>query len=181
MNFEEKLNKGFELLKDKDIDHALDLARELQREDIEAHEPYYLEALVMQQLNQLDLALDKINMAIEFDIDNAVYINLRGNIHMQKEDLEEAESDFDTAVELADLAAAHRNKVMLLLMTDRGPQAIPYLIDRIKKEPRDVENWILMGDMIKRGGQSDKARTYYEQALKLDPDHEYAQRQLEED
>lgn len=31
MNFEEKLNHGFELLKDKDIDHALDIARELQK------------------------------------------------------------------------------------------------------------------------------------------------------
>ena len=27
--------------------------------------------------------------------------------------------------------------------------------------------------MIKRGGQVDKARTYYEQALKIDPGNEY--------
>ena len=33
MNFEEKLNHGFELLQDKDIDHALDIARELQKEN----------------------------------------------------------------------------------------------------------------------------------------------------
>lgn len=31
MNFEEKLNKGFELLREKDIDYALDVARELQK------------------------------------------------------------------------------------------------------------------------------------------------------
>jgi|TARA_B100001093_G_C26719666_1_gene967263 Tfp pilus assembly protein PilF len=37
-----------------------------------------------------------------------------------------------------------------------------------------------MGDMIMKGGQNDKARTYYEQAIKIDPDNEYAQRQLEE-
>ena len=180
MNFEEKLNRGFELLRDKDIDHSLDIARELQKEDPESHEAYYLEALVMQQLNQYDMSLESITKAMKIEDTNATYYNLRGNLHMQKEDLEDAEKDFDKAIELGDLSAAHRNKVMLMLMTDRGQDAIPYLIGRIKKDPQDAENWILMGDMIKRGGQDDKARTYYEQALKINPNNEYAQRQLEE-
>lgn len=180
MTFEEKLSRGYELLQDKDIDHSLDIARELQKDDEEAHEPYYLEALIMQQLNQYDMSLKSISKAMELAGDNAVYLNLRGNLYMQKEDLANAESDFDKAIEIADTPAAHRNKVMLLLMTDRGAEAFPYLIGRIKADPRDPENWILMGDMIKRGGDAEKARTYYEQALKIDPDNEYAQRQLEE-
>lgn len=180
MNFEEKLNEGFELLKDKDIDHSLDIARELQKENPEAHEAFYLEALIMQQLNQLDLSMKAISAAMDKSEDNGVYFNLRGNLYMTQEKLKEAEEDFDKAIELTDASSAHRNKVMLMLMTDRGQEAIPYLIGRIKADPRDPENWILMGDMIKRGGQDDKARTYYEQALKIDPDNEYAQRQLEE-
>ena len=180
MTFEEKLNRGFELLQDKDIDHSLDIARELQKEDAEAHEPHYLEALIMQQLNQYDMSMTSIAKAIEAAEDNAVYYNLRGNLYMQKEELKEAEADFDKAIEIADTPAAHRNKVMLMLMTDRGADAFPYLIGRIKADPRDPENWILMGDMIKRGGDGEKARTYYEQALKIDPDNEYAQRQIEE-
>lgn len=180
MNFEEKLSKGFELLQEKDIDHALDIARELQKEDPESHEAFYLESLVMQQLNQWDIGIKSIEKALELIDDNAVYFNLRGNILMQQEKLAEAEKDFDKAIELGDTPAAHRNKVMLMLMTDRGQEAIPYLIGRIKENPQDAENWILMGDMINRGGQPDKARTYYEQALKIDPDHDYAQRQLEE-
>lgn len=180
MNFEEKLNSGFELLREKDIDHSLDTARELQKENPEAHEPYYLEALIFQQLNQYEMSETAINKAIELSSDNAVYTNMRGNLFMQQEKLEEAEKDFDKAIELADLPNAHRNKVMLMLMTDRGQEAFPYLIGRIKADPRDPENWILMGDMIKRGGQTDKARTYYEQALNIDPDNEYAMRQLEE-
>lgn len=181
MNFEEKLNRGFELLQDKDIDHSLDIARELQKDNPESHEAHYLEALIMQQLNQLDMSLKSIEKAMDLGENNAAYHNLRGNIHMQKEDLEDAEKDFDKAIELSDSSSAHRNKVMLMLMTDRGQEAIPYLIGRIKADPQDAENWILMGDMIKRGGQDDKARTYYEQALKIDPDNEYAQRQLEEE
>lgn len=180
MTFEEKLNKGFELLRDKDIDHSLDTARELQQEYPDAHEPYYLEALIMQQLNQFEMSLKAISKAMEKGPENAVYFNLRGSIYMQMEKLKEAEADFDKSIELADTPSAHRNKVMLMLMTNRGTEAFPYLINRIKTDPQDPENWILMGDMIKRGGQEDKARTYYEQALKIDPDNEYALRQLEE-
>jgi tetratricopeptide (TPR) repeat protein len=181
MNFEEKLNKGFELLREKEIDYALDVARELQEEQPDSHEAFYLEALVMQQLNQWDISMKAIEKALELSDDNAPYYNLRGNVRMQLEKLKEAEEDFDKAIELNDTSAAHRNKVMLMLMTDRGQEAIPYLIDRIKKDPKDAENWILMGDMINKGGQPDKARTYYEQALKIDPDNEYARRQLEEE
>ncbi|MEX0844725.1 MAG: tetratricopeptide repeat protein [Balneolaceae bacterium] len=181
MNFEEKLNKGFELLREKDIDYALDVARELQEEQPDSHEAFYLEALVMQQLNQWDKSIEAIEKALELTDENAAYFNLRGNVRMQLEKLDGAEEDFDKAIELDDLSAAHRNKVMLMLMTSRGQEAIPYLIERIKSDPQDAENWILMGDMIKKGGQTDKARTYYEQALKIDPDNDYAQRQLEEE
>lgn len=180
MNFEEKLNKGFELLQEKEIDYALDTARELQEEQPDSHEAFYLEALVMQQLNQWDISITAIEKALELADDNAIYYNLRGHIFMQKEELEKAEKDFDKAIELGDAAAAHRNKVLIMLMTDRGQDAIPYLINRIKNDPQDAENWILMGDMIKKGGQEDKALTYYEQALKIDPDNQYAKRQLEE-
>ncbi len=180
MSFEEKLNRGFELLQEKDIDHALDIARDLQKEDKELHEAIYLEALVMQQLNQYDLGVKIISKALEIDAENAVYFNLRGNMLMQNDKTDEAEGDFNKAIELADLPSAHRNLIMLMLMTDRGKDAIPYLIERIKKAPQDPENWILMGDIISRGGQKDKAKTYYEQALKLDPDNEYARRRIEE-
>lgn len=179
MNFEEKLNRGFELLREKEIDYALDIARELQKENEDSHEAYYLEALVMQQLNQWDVSLEAINKALELADENGMYLNLRGNLYMQKEELEKAESDFDKAIDLDDNSAAHRNKVMLMLMTNRGQEAIPYLINRIKQDPQDSENWILMGDMIKKGGQDDKARTYYEQALKIDPNNEYAKKQLD--
>ena len=181
MNFEEKLGHGFELLKEKDIDASLDVARELQKENPEDPEAFYLEALIMQQLNQYDMSIKSLDWAIKINDQESKYINLRGYARMQKEELEEAEKDFNKSIELDDSPSAHRNIIMLMLMTDRGQDAFAYLIDRIKKDPRDIENWILMGDMMKRAGQTDKARTYYEQALKMDPDNEYAMRQLEEE
>ena len=181
MNFEEKLGHGFELLREKDIDASLDIARELQRENPEDPEAFYLEGMIMQQLNQWDVSIKSLDWAIQLNDKESRYLNLRGYAYMQTEVLEKAEADFDACINLDDSPAAHRNKIMLMLMSDRGTDAFTYLIDRIKKDPRDVENWILMGDMMKRGGQVDKARTYYEQALKMDPDNEYAMRQLEEE
>ena len=47
MNIEEKLSRGFELLQEKDIDHSLDIAREVQKEAPDTPEGYYLEALII--------------------------------------------------------------------------------------------------------------------------------------
>ncbi len=180
MNFEERLGKGFELLKEKDIDESLDIARELQKEDEDNPEAFYLESLIMQQLNQWDVCIKVASKAVNLNSEESRYLCTRGYAFMQKEDFDAAEKDFDKAILLDDSAQAHRYKVMLMLMTDRGTDAFTYLIEQIKKNPNDVENWILMGDMMKRAGQDDKARTYYEQVLKMDPDNEYAKQQLEE-
>ena len=179
MNFEERLGEGFELLKEKDIDASLDIARELQKEDDSNPEAFYLEGLIMQQLNQWDVSISVLDKAVELNNQEARYVCTRGYSHMQKEDLETAENDFDKAIELDDTTIAHRYKVMLMLMTDRGSEAFPYLIECIRKNPQDAENWILMGDMMQKAGQGEKADTYYEQALKIDPENEYARKQLE--
>ena len=180
MNFEERLGQGFELLTEKDIDGSLDIARECQKEDPLNPEAYYLEGLIMQQLNQWDVSIDVLTKAIKLNDQESRYICTRGYAYMQKEDFEDAEKDIDAAIAIDDPAQANRYKIMLMLVTERGGEAFPYLIEQIKKNPKDVENWILMGDMMKRAGQEDKARTYYEQVLKMDPDNEYAQRQLAE-
>ncbi len=67
-----------------------------------------------------------------------------------------------------------------MIMSDEGNEAITYLLGRIKENPKDVENWILMGDLMQRAGQGAKARTYYEQAQKMAPDNEYVKEQLAE-
>jgi Tfp pilus assembly protein PilF len=37
-----------------------------------------------------------------------------------------------------------------------------------------------MGDLMKKGGHDEKAKTYYEQALKMDPGNEYVKDLLED-
>lgn len=180
MSFEEKHKKGYELLHEKDLDESLDMARELQKLNPDASEGHTLEGEVMQKLNQWEASIESFNRAIELESDNARLYNMRGYSHMSNDEPEKARTDFERAIALEDLSAAHRNMVLYKVMSGKGKEAIPYLLDRIRAEPSNVENWILMGDLMKKGGHDAKAKTYYEQALKMDPDNEYVKELLED-
>ncbi len=180
MSFEEKHKEGYELLHEKDLDRSLDVARELQKLKPDAPEGYTLEAEVMQKLNQWDASITSLNNAIEKDAESARLYNLRGYAYLNVNKPGLAKEDFDKAVALENLPSAHRNLVLHKLMTGNGQEAITYLLDRIRTDPKDVENWILMGDLMKKGGHDAKAKTYYEQAYKMDPDNEYVKELLDE-
>jgi tetratricopeptide (TPR) repeat protein len=180
MSFEERHKKGYELLHEKDLDESLDVARELQRINPDAPEGYTLEGEVMQKLNQWESSVKSFTDAIEKDDDNGRLFNLRGYSYLNLDENDKAKDDFDRAIALDDLPAAHRNIVLHKLMNGEGQKAIQYLLDRIRNSPKDVENWILMGDLMKKGGHDEKAKTYYEQALKMDPGNEYVKNLLEE-
>ncbi|WP_138431745.1 tetratricopeptide repeat protein [Fodinibius saliphilus] len=180
MNFEEQLEEGLALLHEGDYDHALDISHQLQKMEPESADGYHLEGMVFQKLNQWEKSIDALDKAVELEDQNSGYHNLRGFANLQLENLDLAIEDFEKAIDLDDSPAAHRNKVLHMIMTDKGNKAIEYLLNRIKQNPKDVENWILMGDLMQRAGQGAKARTYYEQASKMDPENEYVKNQLEE-
>jgi len=181
MSFEEKHKEGYELLHEKDLDKSLDIARRLQKMRPEAPEGFTLEGEVMQKLNQWEQSIKSLNEAIELETDSGRLYNLRGYAFLNTDELGKAKEDFDRAISLDNLPSAHRNLVLYKLMSGNGQEAITYLLDRIRSEPQDVENWILMGDLMKKGGHDQKAQTYYEQALKMDPDNAYVKGLLEED
>lgn len=178
MTYEQQLEEALSLLREGDYDPALDISRRLQKMEPETSDGFHLEGMVFQKLNQWEKSIEALDQAIELEQEKSGYYNLRGFGHMQLEDLEKAKKDFDKAIDLDDSPAAHRNMVLYKLMTDQGNEGIQYLLKRIKTNPKDVENWILMGDIMQRAGQGDKARTYYEQANKMDPDNEYVKKQL---
>lgn len=180
MNFEEQLEEGLALLQEGDYDMALDVSRQLQRMEPESADGYHLEAMVMQKLNQWEKSVEALDDAIKYDPEKSGLYNLRGFASMQIEDLEKAREDFERAIDLDDSPAAHRNLVLYKIMNDQANEAVSYLLDRIRNNPKDVENWILMGDLMQRAGQEEKARTYYEQANKMDPENDYVKKQLEE-
>lgn len=178
MSCEEKHKRGYELLHEGDPDGSLDIARELQKMNPEAAEGHMLEAEVMQKLGQWTPSISSLNKAIGLEPDNGKLYNLRGFAYFNNEGPEKAKEDFQRAIDLDDLSSAHRHLVLCKVITGDGGGAINYLLDRIRSEPSNVENWILMGDLMKKGGHEEKARSYYEQALKMDPENDYAKRQL---
>ena len=180
MSFEETLEEGLASLREGDYDESLDIARSLQKMEPDEADGFHLEAMVFQKLNQWEHSVEALEKAIELEPENSGYYNLRGFARLQLEELEEARDDFSKAIDLDDSPAAHRNLVLYKIMSDQGNEAISYLLDRIKQNPQDVENWILMGDLMQRAGQTEKARSYYQQAQKMDPENEYVEGQLAE-
>ncbi len=180
MNFEEQLEEGLALLHEGDYDHALDISHQLQKMEPNSVDGYHLEAMVMQKLNQWEKSVKALDKAVKYDEGKSGLYNLRGFANLQLENLEEARKDFEKAIDLDDSPAAHRNLVLYKIMSDQGNEAITYLLDRIRNNPKDVENWILMGDLMHRAGQDAKAKTYYEQAQKMDPENKYIKEQLAE-
>lgn len=180
MNFEEQLEEGLSLLHEGDYDHALDISYQLQKMEPQSADGYHLEGMVFQKLNQWEKSIEALDKAINLEEEKSGYYNLRGFAHLQLENLDKAKADFDKAIDLDDSPAAHRNLVLYMIMDDEGNEAISYLLDRIRNNPKDVENWILMGDLMQRAGQGAKARTYYEQAQKMDPENDYIKEQLAE-
>ncbi|HYW35602.1 MAG TPA: tetratricopeptide repeat protein [Balneolaceae bacterium] len=178
MEYEDQLEEGLDLLREGDYDYALDISRRLQKLEPETADGYHLEAMVFQKLNQWEKSINALETAIELDDQKSGYYNLRGFARLQLDELEAARQDIQKAIDLDDSPAAHRNLVLYKIMSDQGNEAINYLLDRIRKNPEDVENWILMGDLMQRAGQEDKARTYYQQASKMDPDNDYVKEQL---
>lgn len=180
MNYEEQLEEGLALLREGDYDHALDISRQLQKMEPQHADGFHLEAMVFQKLNQWEKSIKGLDKAIKLEEDHSGYYNLRGFANLQLDNLEDARVDFEKAIDLDDSPAAHRNLVLYKIMSDQGNDAINYLLDRIRSNPKDVENWILMGDLMSRAGQSEKAKTYYEQAQKMDPENGYIKEQLAE-
>lgn len=178
MNYEDQLEEGLSLLNEGDFDHALDIAHQLQKKKPEYSDGFHLEGLVFQKLNQWEKSIEALEKAIDLEEENSGYYNLRGFANMQLENLDQAIEDFDKAIDLDDSPAAHRNKVLYMIMNGEAGKANEYLLNRIKQNPKDVENWILMGDLLQRAGQEEKAMGFYQQAKKIDPENEYINEQL---
>jgi len=179
MDFEKELQRGVKLLNEKKYKESIDIAKDLQYEEPDAPDGYRLEAMVMQKQNHWEQSIEALDKAIKNDPDDGGLYNLRGFAYLSLEKLSKAEKDLKKAIDLDNSPSAHRNLVLHKIMNDNGTEAIQYLIGRIKQNPQDVENWILMGDLMQRGGQTEKAVSYYEQAKKMDPENSYVKKQLD--
>lgn len=179
MGFEEDLEKGIELVEKEEYEQSLEIAHKLQKMEPDSADGFHLQAIIMQHQQRFDESIKVLDKAIDNAPYDAGLYNQRGFAKMSTDKPDEARKDFEEAIELEDLEAAHRNLVLVDILQDKGNQAVEYLINRIKENPKDVENWILMGDLMSKGGQEEKAQGYYEQAQKMAPDNEYLKKVLD--
>ena len=171
MAYNEQIQEGIRLINAGEFQASIDLAQTIQQDQPDSADGYHLEAIGKQHLYEWEASIKALNKAIELAPYDAGLYSLRAFAKMSTEDLAGAEKDLNEAIELEDFEPAHRNLVILNILRDKSEQAIEYLLNRLHTNPDDVDNWILMGDLMKRVGMHDKAQTYYDQARKLDPEN----------
>ena len=171
MNYNDQIQEGIRLINAGEYQASIDLAATIQKDQPDSADGYHLEAIGKQHLYEWEESIKALNKAIELAPYDAGLYSLRAFAKMSTEDLVGAEKDLNEAIQLEDFEPAHRNLVILYILRDQSQKAIDYLLNRLKTNPKDVDNWILMGDLMQRVGMEDKAQTYYDQARKLDPEN----------
>ena len=170
-SYDEQLETCLQTLEKGEYDQCLQLAGDLQTKYPDATEAFHVEAMAHQYQFNWKESIKALDRAIENAPYDAALYNLRAFAQMNLDDLAAAESDLNEAIELEDLEAAHRNRVLLHILQGNYDEAADYLYNRLTANPDDVENWIMMGDLMKRAGFEDKAESYFEEARRRSPNH----------
>jgi len=169
--YDAQLENCLQTLEKGDYDHCLQLAEELQANYPDAAEAFHVEAMAHQFRFNWKESIQALDRAIDNAPYDAALYNLRAFAKMNLSELGAADQDLTEAIELEDLEAAHRNRVLLYILQEKFDEAAQYLYDRLVANPDEVDNWIMMGDLMKRVGLEEKAETYFEEARRRDPNH----------
>lgn len=161
------LIKGIKEIENGNFDSALVYAKKVQVEFPDSADGFHLQGLVEQFLLKWNDSILSFSLAIKQSPYNPDLYNFRGYGYMNIGEMDEAESDFKEAIELEDFEPAHRNFVLWLILSDRSDEAVDYLTTRIQTKPTDIENFLLMGDLMKNVGRDDIAQSYFDKVEEL--------------
>lgn len=159
--FDTLLNRGIEFITTKQFTEALAVAREIQALDSDSADGFHLAAIALQHAYKWEESLKELEQAILNAPYDAGLYSLRGFAFMSLNQHEKAEADFQEAISLEDFEPAHRNLVLLRIVQNRSEEAIEMLTNRIKKNPGNVENLTMMGDLLTSIGNPEKAEGWY--------------------
>lgn len=169
--YDAQLETCLQSLEKGDFKQCLELTTELQKKYPESAEAFHVEAMAHQFQFNWNESIKALDRAIENAPYDASLYNLRAFAKMNLDELSDAENDLTEAIELEDLEVAHRNRVLLYILREKYDDAAQYLYNRLVTNPDDVENWLMMGDLLKRAGFDEKAATYFDEARRRAPDH----------
>jgi len=121
-----------------DAVEALRMARTEGRLSPQDVRPKLVESQVLVAMELLDEALVVAESAIEISPDSADAHYQKGVVHMQRQELDEAEADFRSALGLAaDHLATLNDLAVLLMVQERNEEARPLLERLLELNPRD--------------------------------------------
>lgn len=167
MDYQTELQQGLAFVEDRQVDKALKSAKSLIFLDPKKADGYHLAAICHQYLQNWNSSIPFLDLAIQYQPTNDELYNLRGFAYLSRMQFSQAEYNFMLAIKFGDHSAAHRNLGLLFIMRGEIAEGLNYLMDRVKDEPKDPLNWILIGDLLAGEGFTEKAKTYYKQALNM--------------
>lgn len=173
MNYLADLEEGLKLIDTQQFEAAFKVASKLQEIAPDAADGYHLAAIACQYEMRWEDSIHFLDEAIARAEEHSQLFNLRAFALMCLQRYEEAENDLQVSIGFEDNPTAHRNMGMLKILRGEIAEGLNYLMDRIHAEPNDPYNWVIMGDLIIGEGMQEKAISYYQKALSINPDDPY--------
>ncbi|MDA0747763.1 MAG: tetratricopeptide repeat protein, partial [bacterium] len=132
----------------------------------------YEEAMALLEEDQLDLALQRFQEALEIDKEHVLSSVGMGHVYLQKSDLDAAENAFRAALK-KDKKYAPALNGMGLVYRERPKElrrAIRYFRDAVRADKASAEAQYNLAQTYQRFGSSETLKAYRE-VLKIDPRH----------
>ncbi|MBF0280010.1 MAG: tetratricopeptide repeat protein [SAR324 cluster bacterium] len=127
-------------------------------------------ALAYQSGNQIQLARQSIDTALEIDPDFAEAYNFRGNLHAGSRQYKEAIHDYSKAISLIpDFALAFNNRGSALAHLGQYPEALKDYDTALQLNDRYPEAYYNRGIAFTNLGQYEEALADFNQALRINP------------
>lgn len=137
---------------------------------------FYIKARIKIQQNQLESAESLIKEAIKLDPFDADYFALLANINLGRKQFDIALKNANKALEIdAQNLNALNTRSTALNKLDRNDESYQTIEGALREDPNNPYTHANYGWGLLENGQHEKALEHFHEALKIDPDFEFAQ------
>ena len=138
-----------------------------QKKVLEALAEVYLERGEFQHVLD-DVRIDK-DMSPE---EQARFLVSRGNAHLGLNQMDKAQANYSTALQLVPgFLEAQLGQARLLAISGKSDQAMAQVKQILSVSPNTINAWLLQGDLLKSKNDMQGALASYQRALKIDSTH----------
>ena len=129
--------------------------------------------------NDTEEAMNMVKEAMHNEDTKSLAHSLKGEIHVARDELPDAETDLNKSLELdSQNSNAMQTMAKVYSRTDRHDEAIQMLSQMVQLSPKNLSNMISLGGAYVDADEHDKARAELEKVTKVDPDNPDVKDQL---